>query len=259
MQPKDYSKLEKELVEEYIRHLVSVSCNLEEKLEKAGVDTLGLYEFSQDLKWELLGHFNANKKNVFGKIADRVFGKKRENDIEILKDKVNAHFGGKMRISGEKVCEAAYFDDDDVIEVSVPYLCKIATGSGRGVVFHELRHSKQKAVYSSLFIEGDAEYAAIEALSIPSESVSQLLENYVSAEATLSNYIDDENTVEWKNKYLFSPAVIYFLKTNGYGNGEIEKIFNDAGCNSPRPFWHGAADKGPLLAKISSIRLSSAS
>lgn len=146
----DYDKFEKEIIEDYLRHVVEISCSLEEKLEKAGVDTLGVYEFAKYLEWELLEHFNANKKNVFGRIAEKISGKKKESDINIIKEKASGYFGGKMKISGKKYREAAYLDEKGAVEVSVPYICQIATGSGRDVVFHELRHA-EKSIYSQHF------------------------------------------------------------------------------------------------------------
>ena len=281
----DYSKPEKELVDEYLRHVVSISCSLEEKLEKAGVDTLGTYEFSQFLKWELLEHFNANKKNVLRKIADGISGKNRENDIEIIKYKANGYFDGRMEVSETKISGATYLSDRDIFEVSIPTICAIATGGGRDIAFHELRHSEKKHVYSTLFVEGDADYAAMEALCKPTENINELLENYIATENTIAFYagvrnkgadLDElylneltteslkirdkisSNADDIYNHYLFSSAVIHFLRTKGFEGAEIKKFFTDVNGNRSSPRWGSQKDRKRILDEIASIRLSSA-
>lgn len=274
----DYAKLEKDIVDDYLRHVVSISCSLEEKLEKAGVDTLGFYEFAKDLEWELLEHFNANDNPSAYKT--------KENDIGILIDKAGSYFQGKMSLSEERKHGASYDIKKDTIKVSRSALCQIVAGPGRHVVLHELRHADKKHSYSTIFVEGDSEYSALKGVSLPPSGVRELLENYLSIEDMLNLYEDSKKNGKVldgilfssapsegreemfsrlrpeKNyvyhRYLFSPAVIHFLENRGHGEKEIEAFFRDCGGNKPYPPLWERGDKQRLLDKIEAIRPSSA-
>lgn len=257
----DYDKLEKEIVDDYLRHVVEISCSLEEKLEKAGIDTMGIYEFSKYLEWELLEHFNANDNPSAYKT--------KENDIGILIDKAGSYFHGKMSLSEERKHGASYNLKKDTIKVSRSALCQIVAGPGRHVVLHELRHADKKHSYSTVFVEGDAEFSALKGVSLPPSGMRELLENYLSIEDMLNSFAPSRGREEMfsrlrpeKNyvyhKYLFSPAIIHFLENRGHGEKEIEAFFRDCGGNKPYPPLWGRGDKQRLLEKVASIRLSSA-
>lgn len=80
----------------------------------------------------------------------------------------------------------------------------------------------------------------------------------MSTESNLEDYFSmKEKRNGVYDKYLFAPAVTHFLKTAGYLERDIEKVF---GVTLPPKSWSPfvrAENKQCILGKIASIRLSS--
>ncbi|MBI5354957.1 MAG: hypothetical protein HZB68_00695 [Candidatus Aenigmarchaeota archaeon] len=212
------------------------------KSEK-GIRGLG---YTPQSLWALFSYMEKEVGEYFGNL-DKIMEDRekklgsREKALEeqiILREKVKEGLGGEIVLLFDDGLKAGYHWELGRYVLTPSMLYQFIAGGGADFKFHESRHREQKEKYGnaalglSAFLEGDAEFYAVENLSKPAKGPKELARNYIALTLELADCLackpEDEEYVD----NLLSPAIIFHMKNKGHSDEDIKSHFDEASKKS---------------------------